>query len=128
MVKITVSADCGNSPKKLFLKQLNIAFAEGDLAFVADSVTEDIAWHIVGDRRIQGKDDFVEALEQMKDRKAAALIISKVITHGKEGAVNGEIKMMDGKNYAYCDVYEFKGAKGASIKSIQSYVIEIGDD
>jgi hypothetical protein len=26
MTKITVSADCGNAPKKEFLKEINIAF------------------------------------------------------------------------------------------------------
>jgi len=33
MVEIVVKEDCGNSPEKLFLKQLNFAFVEGDLAF-----------------------------------------------------------------------------------------------
>lgn len=127
MVKIAVSEDCGNSPKKLFLKQLNIAFAEGDIAFITDSVSDDISWSMVGDEQIQGKSDFVDVLEHIKNNKAAELIISKIITHGKDGAVNSEIIMEDGKKYAYCYVYEFSGAKGTSIKSIVSYVIEIGD-
>ena len=128
MVKVTVSADCGNSPKKLFLKQLTIAFAEGDMAFVTENVGDDISWDMTGDKHVQGKGAFIEALEQGKKSKVVELVIDKIITHGKEGAVNGEIKMVDGQEYGFCDVYEFRGAKGASIKSIQSYVIEIGDD
>ena len=57
MVKIVVNEDRGNPPKKLFLKQLNIALAEGNLAFFSDGVSEDISWTIVGHRNIQGKEE-----------------------------------------------------------------------
>ncbi len=33
--------------------------------------------------------------------------------------------MKTGKEYAFSEFYEFSGAKGAKIKSITSYVIEI---
>ncbi|MBN2501301.1 MAG: hypothetical protein JXB38_11030 [Anaerolineales bacterium] len=41
MVKISVAADCGNSPKKRFLKDFNIALAEGNQPFLLESVTDD---------------------------------------------------------------------------------------
>ena len=124
MVKINVHADCGNSPKNIFLKDLNIAFAEADVQYIVERVSDDIKWHIIGDKRIQGKADFVAELEQMQAQKAAEVTIATVISHGRFGSANGEITMQDGKTYAYCDVYEFTNAKGTSIKSIQSYVIE----
>lgn len=124
MTKITVDADCGNSPKKLFLKELNIAFAQADIETIDRSVTDDISWHIVGDKRIEGKQDFMDALEETKDRQVAELILDTVITHGREGAASGKIRMQDGKSYAFCTVYKFRGAKGERVKSIQSYVIE----
>jgi hypothetical protein len=46
-------------------------------------------------------------------------------THGKEGAVNGIMKMNDGKQYAFADFYEFKNTTSIIIKSMTSYVIEI---
>jgi len=98
---------------------------KGDLTFFSDGISEDISWYMVGDRHIQGKPDFLAALEQMKDGKAAELIIHKIITHGREGTVDGELTMADGERYAYCDLYEFSGAKGKGARSIQSYVIEI---
>ncbi|MCX7745270.1 MAG: nuclear transport factor 2 family protein [Clostridia bacterium] len=125
MAKVTIGEDCGNSSKKTFLKQLNIAFAENDTAFIINSVSEDISWNIIGDKHIQGKKDFVEALEQMKNYIMNELTISSIITHGREGAVNGLIKMEDGRKYAFCDVYEFSGAKGSCVKSMISYVIEV---
>lgn len=125
MTKITVSADCGNAPKREFLKEINIAFAKGDSDFLRENVTDTIVWNIIGDRKIEGKEKFIEELEKMKMEKASELILDRVLTHGKEGAVNGVMKMQNGKKYAFADFYEFNGAKGTKIKSITSYVIGI---
>ncbi len=125
MTKITVSADCGNAPKKEFLKEINIAFAKGNSDFLTASVTDKIVWNIIGDKKIEGKEKFTEELEKMKMKKASELILDRILTHGKEGAVSGIMSMQNGKKYAFSDFYEFSGAKGAKVKSIISYVIEI---
>jgi hypothetical protein len=127
MVKITVDEDCGNAPKKLFLKDFNIAFAEKDIDFVADSVSDDISWDIVGDKTVQGKHNFLETLEQATNDHISELIIGKIITHGKEGAVSGMRTLQNGKHHAFCDVYEFSGAKGTQIKTITSYIIKVDE-
>ena len=54
MTKIVSSANCGNSPKMEFIKQFNIAFAKGDVAFLTENVTEDIVWIMIGDQKIEG--------------------------------------------------------------------------
>lgn len=125
MVKINIEADCGNSPKREFLKDFNIAFAEGNLAFIAENITDNIIWTMIGDKQIEGKDAFLDEFEQMNQQKTAELTVSKIITHGREGSANGKIVMSDGKTYAFSDVYEFQSAKGNSIKSITSYVIKV---
>jgi hypothetical protein len=125
MIEIIVKEDCGNSPKKLFLKELNIAFVKSDISFITDSISDDISWNLVGDTLIQGKNNVTDVLEKMKRNQATKLIINNIITHGKAGAVNGEISLDNGKIYDYCDVYEFRSAKGTNVKSIMSYVIEI---
>lgn len=125
MTKIVSTPNCGNSPKMEFLKKFNIAFAKGDLKFIIESVTDEIVWNIIGDQKIEGKEKFYQELEKMKSVKAKELIIDQILSHGKEGATNGIIKMQNGKKYAFSDFYKFKGAKGATINSITSYVIEI---
>ena len=125
MTKVVLSKDCGNSPKNIFLEKLTIAFAKGDAKFILGNVTDDIHWNIVGDRLVQGKDAFAEALKWMKNEQTVELTINHVTTHGKAGAVNGTTKLKNGKRRAFCDVYEFNGAKGTSVKEITSYVIEI---
>ncbi len=81
------------------------------------------AWSMVGDKVIEGKEAFGQALEEKKTDKATALTLDKIVTHGKEGAVNGVTIAENGKHYAFCDVYD-TNTKGTTIKSIVSYVIE----
>lgn len=125
MTKIIIGEDCGNSPKNFFLQKLTIAFAKGDAKSILRKVTEDIRWNIVGDRVIQGQANFAEALERMRADKASELTIHHIATHGKSGAVDGTRKPNNGRVHAFCDVYEFKDAKGTCVKAITSYVIEI---
>ena len=125
MTKIIVSEDCGNSPKNLFIEKLTAAFAKRDAKFILGNVTEDIRWNIVGDTLIEGKANFGEALERMKNEKVAELSIRHIATHGKAGAVDGTTKLKNGITHAFCDVYEFSNSKGTSVKEITSHRIEI---
>lgn len=125
MTKITLKTDCGHSPKREFLKDFNVAFGKGDVKFLTENVTEDVIWNMVGDKTIEGKDDYSKAIKKMKDKKVSEFVIEKIVTHGKEGAVNGIVKMKDGKNYAFSDFYEFKNTKSTDLKTITSYVIKI---
>ena len=125
MTKIKVCADCGNSPKMSLLKEFNIAFIEGDTETILNHVTEDISWELVGGWKLDGLEAFKAELEKMKDTKLAEATIDRVVTHGKEGAVNGILIGENGKKYAFADFYEFNSAKASRIKSITSYMIEL---
>lgn len=61
----------------------------------------------------------------MKSLNASELILDQILSHGKEGAANGVMKMENGKQYAFSDFYVFKNTKGESIKAIASYCIEV---
>jgi len=115
MTKITSSPDCGNSPKKELLKKINIAFANGNSDFLTESVADKIVWDIIGEKKIVGKEKFTEHLIKMKAEKASELVLDRILTHGKEGAVNGIMKMQNGKKYAFSDFYDFNGAKGSKV-------------
>lgn len=122
-MKISIPTDCGNSPRKLFLKDFNIAFAKGDLHFLLAHVSEEIQWNIIGDRAIRGKVNFRSVLLEMSKQKARALEIRKIITHGADAAVSGVVTLSPGRRVSFCDVYTFSGAKGTTIKSIESYMM-----
>ncbi|WP_339925071.1 nuclear transport factor 2 family protein [uncultured Cyclobacterium sp.] len=123
MTKVTVSTDCGNSPKKAFLKDFNIAFAAGKADYILAHVAKDILWVIYGDKSLQGKRQFSLEINKMKNWAADELILAAIITHGKEASVSGEIKMA-GKTYVFCDVYRFTTASSTIIKEMYSYVIK----
>lgn len=125
MTRVITSEDCGNSPKNIFIQDLTIAFARRDSKFILDNLTDDIRWNIVGDQLIEGKDNFAKALEKIRNDRAIQLTVQHVATHGKAGAVNGTTKLKNGKTYGFCEVYEFSNNKGAAVKEIISYVIEI---
>lgn len=125
MTKIISSPNCGNSPKMEFLKQLNIAFAKGDVAFLTENVTDDIVWNIIGDKTIEGIESFTAELEKMLSVKATELKLDQILSHGKEGAANGVMTMENGKEYAFSGFYVFQSAKGVKIKAITSYCMEI---
>jgi len=124
MTKINIPTDCDNSPKKKFIKDFNIAFAKGDREFIIDHVSDDIIWLIHGDKKIEGKEDFIKEIRQMQNETADKLTLKSIITHGKEASANGEIKM-NGNSYMFCDVYVFKSASGKIIKTMESYVIAV---
>ena len=125
MPRVIVSKDCGNSPKNLFLQQLTIAFAKADIEFILKNVMDDVRWNIIGDKLIEGKDGFAEALHQVKSDHVEELTIHHIATHGKTGAVDGTKTFSNGKMRAFCDMYEFSNAKATAVREIISYIIEI---
>ncbi|MCY4021276.1 MAG: nuclear transport factor 2 family protein [Chloroflexi bacterium] len=125
MLKVSVNADCGNAPKKLLLRDLNIAFARADVEGILDKFTEDIRWRIIGEADLRGKAAVREALEKMQNVLASELVIHSIITQGREGAVNGVITMEQGGSVAFCDVCQFASAAGKKIKLMKSYAVEI---
>ncbi len=124
MTKISIKPDCGNAPRKEFLKSFNIAFATGDADFIIDHVSDDISWMIYGDKYITGKEDFNKEINIMKDYTADEVVIHSIITHGREAALNGEMKMGE-KVYAFCDVYQFTNTTSNIIKRMDSYVLPV---
>jgi len=124
MPQIDIKPDCSNAPKKEFLRDFNIAFAEGNVELICSSVSADIEWEIFGDQRISGKEAFDKAVIEMSDYKADKLIIHHIITHGKEAAINGEMVMGDGNKYVFCDVYEFTSVGKNEIRKMSSYVVK----
>ncbi|EIJ40502.1 hypothetical protein JoomaDRAFT_3564 [Galbibacter orientalis DSM 19592] len=125
MTKIISTPNCGNSPKMQFIKEFNIAFAKGDVAFIIESIADNIVWDIISSKKIEGKENFVKALNKMKSIQTTELKLEQILSHGKQAAANGIITLESGKKYAFSDFYLFKSAKGAQIQSLTSYVIEV---
>lgn len=127
MTKITLPADCGDAPKQLLLRDLNIAFARAEVDEILALLCEDITWHIVGEAVLKGKAAVRQALVAMQEIATRELIIHSIITQGREGAVNGVITTDEGQSIAFCDVCQFSAATGGQIQTMTSYTIEINE-
>lgn len=129
--KISLRDDCGNSPKNEFAQKLTVAFITADAELVAESVTDDIRWNIVGIAPIRGKDAVTAVFRNPNREPVAEVTIEQVLSHGKAGAVNGTFVLSEdrgggkwrSKSYSFCYVYEFANAKGTSVKAVTSYII-----
>lgn len=123
-IVITAPDDCNNAPRKNVLKEVTVAYVQNNLDYLSKMMADDVVWHIVGDKRIDGKEQLLENVQQSY-RDIKQLQIDKIITHGTTAALNGLITRNDGTEYAYCDVYVFSGgSKSAKIKEITSYIIK----
>jgi len=125
-MKLITPEDCGNAPKKEFLRDFNIAFAKNDSEEILKRVTDDITWEIVGDKIVHGKEQFAQVLDSMQGSKATELIIKTIITHGDEGSINGVMVFSSESSIAFCDVCTFSShGKDALIKEMTSYAVEL---
>jgi hypothetical protein len=125
MLEINIKTDCGNAPKREFLKNFRIAMAKANQDFLLNSVTDDIVWNVVGGKLTEGKDSYSKELKKMPSNDTKGLTIHQILSHGKEGAINGTIETETGDVIEFSEFYVFQGAKGDKIKSIITYLIQV---
>jgi limonene-1,2-epoxide hydrolase len=123
MTRIICTVDCGNSPKMSFLKDFNIALARGNQAAVLKRLTDDILWEWAGAAPLRGREAVAGMLRRMHQEPRQELVIEHIITHGAAGAVNGTMRLTNGRSYGFCHVFEFSSAKGTLVSGITSYEI-----
>lgn len=109
-VKIICAEDCGNAPKKQFLKAFNVAFVCNDVGFVLDNIIEEIQWNFIGSHVLQGRDQVFKLLENLMDKTPTEFVINAIITHGYSGSINGILKLENNVSYAFCNVYRFNSS------------------
>jgi len=124
MAKIFVQPDCGNAPKKLFLKDLYSSLAEGDVSWLEDNLLDDVVWHIAGVGEISGKEGYMAEIKTSVFKNVRELHIDTMITHGPEVSVSGRILATRGKEISFCDIYTFASAGSYKIKKVVSFVVE----
>lgn len=126
MVKINVKIDCGNAPKKEFIRDFEIAYAKKDRTGILQSLDPKIEWVMIGDKTLSGKDEVEKSLNEMFEISFTELSIENLMTHGKVGGANGTITLDNGAVLGFSDIFTFTShAKDAKLKKISSYVVEI---
>ena len=85
-MEIDIPIDCGNSPRKLFIKDFNLAFANGDINFILDHLHDEIIWEMVGVETLSGKESIRMFLENVTKEKTESVSLHTIITHGRDAS------------------------------------------
>src|SRR5690606_62467 len=124
-VNINVGPDCGNAPKKLFLKDFTVALAKGDVDFLTDCIGDHMVWEVVGESQVTGKEDYVKAIKRHKLWKVKGMSIDTIITHGTEASVSGQITAKDNSKFGFCNIYKFRSAGAAIVNSVRTFLVRL---
>lgn len=120
-MKLTIPSELGNAPKNRLIIELSTLLARYEVDRALAYLTDDFCWTLVGDSPVEGKENFANTLREMSGNKATELNIISIVSHGREGAVHGEVTMENGSVYGFADFYVFSNA---SVRAITSYVIQ----
>lgn len=123
-MEIEKISDCGNSPKNQLVEDLTIALITGQLQLHTDLVIKDVQWTMVGEKALFGRAAVMAEMETIQSRSILKVKIDHAITHGKAGAVHGEV-WYEGTREGFCFFYEFANIKGTSVRQITSYQLAI---
>lgn len=114
-----------------FFQKVNESFANGDVDFLMDHVTESIHWEMVGEIKVQGKQKVSEMFEPMRGEKIENYVTHNIITHGNTAVIHGSMNMPkeDGSmaTYAFCDLYKLDKFKNGKIKEVKAFLIEVNE-
>jgi len=112
--------------REKLIKKFNEAFAKCDTDFLANSVTDDIIWNIVGEKIISGKKDFEKSLDRMTHGGPTEIKVSEIINSENRSVVEGIVEFYvepgKKKKYAFCDVYIFSENDDKKFKELRTYV------
>jgi len=123
---IAVEVDCGNTPKKAQVRDFVIAVAQGDIEHVLDASSPEIRWESVGSKVFEGPDEVVAYLDGPADK---ALTITRLISHGKEVAAEGERVTADDEIRRFVQFVTFTShSKNAKVKAVVHYEMALSDD
>jgi prepilin-type processing-associated H-X9-DG protein len=110
---------------KDIVAKVNAAFADGNVDGFLAYCADDVAWTIVGDTTVQGKDAIRQWMASMGPMEPPTFTVAHVLAEGDFVTAYGDMTMQDkdGKvvPYAYCDIYRFQGDQ---IVELRAFVIK----
>lgn len=112
-----------NSNREIIIA-FNTAFDQGSSEGIAQFISEDFEWHLLGDSIIKGKESVLQFFADHPDMRVITVTKDHIIVDGDSASVAGEVQCTDktGQIYDmyYCDVYKL--ANGLITKMI-SYTV-----
>ena len=126
MTEFISQANCGNSPKMKLIEDFHRANAHADAETLLAMVSDKFHWDHVGSQQITGKTNFKRYLEALAaDQSIRTYSLKTVLSHGRYGASDGEIVLLNGDRLAFCDIFEFANASGKQIQHVKTYLVPL---
>jgi ketosteroid isomerase-like protein len=105
--------------RKEIVQRINEGFAENNLEKVLSYCTDDLAWTMVGDTTVKGKDPIRKWMASMSPQPPR-FTVQQTIAEGDAVVTRGDMVMQEKKDgppipYAFCDIYRFAGDKVAEL-------------
>ena len=105
---------------KTIVEKVNAAFAQNNPEGFLTHCADDVVFTMVGDTAVRGKDAVRKWMASMNG-EPPKFTVQNVIAEGDFATSHGEMTMKDkdGKigQYAYCDIYRFRGDKIVELKA-----------
>ena len=101
---------------------LNLAFLQERWDVIDQHLSDDVSWHIIGDRKLSGKDEFLQFLKGMESPNAKSLTFDNIWVEGPEIISRGSVQLETSEAVGFADFYIFEDKK---IKRLTSYVIKL---
>lgn len=126
-IRVVEPSGCGNAPRHEVIRTFVLSlFQAGGTPeeSLRSLLSPDVSWDIVGESTSTG----IDAVFERADKIATVdeIRISSILTHGREGGVDGEFHTVDGVQTGFCHVLRFAStAKTAKIRTVRTYMIRI---
>ncbi|MCM3759784.1 nuclear transport factor 2 family protein [Alkalihalobacillus oceani] len=111
-----------------FIREFDEAFTSGNLSWIAEHVTEDIEWTVVGEPTVKGKQALLDGVSQMMAQPLEEHQLLRVVADQQIAVVEGtmEMEVEQGVKHAFsvCDLYDLEDGK---VKALTTYVVDRGE-
>lgn len=114
---------CDNAPKRRIIRDYLVLLWMENKNNLLEVITEDVSLHRVDTEPVQGIDAAVTTVNPEKE-PLSSLEITRILSHGKEGAAHGVITFNTGAQVHFAEFYTFESnKKDARIKTITRYIL-----
>lgn len=115
---------CDNAPKRRVIRDYLILSCMEDKKQLLEVVKEDVSLNSINNHFVQGIDAVMSTVHLVKE-PLSSLEITRILSHGKEGAAHGTVTFNTGTQVHFAEFYTFENnKKDARIKSITRYIIQ----
>jgi ketosteroid isomerase-like protein len=112
---------------KEIVRKVNEAFTTNNYEAFLDLCADDIAWTIVGDQTISGKEGLREFLKSMEGHEPPKFTVETLIAEGDSAMGCGAMTMQEEPGcegaYEYCDIYRFDGED--KIVELRTFMVKL---